>query len=115
MNALITLLDADVTLTGDSYVSGGGRPMVLQGAAKASKGAMLASSRAAQSRLALINGSAGIIWAPAGRLQVVLALTVNAASKITAIDIIADPDRLRRLRLAMLPVDAADGISQSAT
>jgi RNA polymerase sigma-70 factor (ECF subfamily) len=115
MNALITLLDADVTLTGDSYVSGGGRPMVLQGAARASKGAMLASSRAAQSRLALVDGSVGIIWAPAGRLQVVLALTVNAASKITAIDIIADPGRLRRLRLAMLPGRAGDGISQSAT
>ena len=115
MNALITLLDADVMLTGDSYVSGAGRPMVLQGAARASKGAMLASGRAAQSRLAVVNGSVGIIWAPAGRLQVVLALTVNAASKITAIDVIADPDRLRRLRLAMLPDDAADGISRSAT
>ena len=115
MNALITLLDADVTLTGDSHVSGGGRPMVLQGAARASKGAMLASGRAAQSRLALVDGSVGIIWAPAGRLQVVLALTVNAASKITAIDVIADPDRLRRLRLAMLPGGAGDGISQSAT
>jgi RNA polymerase sigma-70 factor (ECF subfamily) len=115
MNALIALLDADVTLTGDSYVSGAGRPMVLQGAARASKGAMLASSRAAQSRLALVNGSVGIIWAPAGRLQVVLDLTVNAASKITAIDIIADPDRLRRLRLAMLPGGAGDGISQPAT
>jgi RNA polymerase sigma-70 factor (ECF subfamily) len=76
---------------------------------------MLASSRAAQSRLALVDGSVGIIWAPAGRLQVVLALTVNAASKITAIDIIADPDRLRRLRLAMLPGAAGDGISRSAT
>src|SRR6202042_1605195 len=103
MNALITLLDADVMLTGDSYVSGAGRPMVLQGGDRASKGAMLASGRAAPSPLAVVNGSVGIIWAPAGRLQVVLALTVNAASKITAIDVIADPDRLRRLRLAMLP------------
>jgi RNA polymerase sigma factor (sigma-70 family) len=115
MNALITLLDADVTLTGDSYVSGAGRPMVLQGAARASKGAMLASGRAAQSRLAVVDGSVGIIWAPAGRLQVVLSLTVNAASKITAIDVIADPDRLRGLRLAMLPDDAADAVSGSAT
>jgi RNA polymerase sigma factor (sigma-70 family) len=114
LNALITLLDADVTLTGDSYVSGG-RPMVLQGAARASKGAMLASSRAAESRLAMIDGSVGIIWAPAGRLQVVLTFAVDAASKITAIDVIADPDRLRRLRLTMLPDEAADGISRSAT
>jgi RNA polymerase sigma-70 factor (ECF subfamily) len=45
----------------------------------------------------------GIVFAPAGRLQVVLMLTVSAARRITAIDVIADPDRLRRLRLAMLP------------
>ena len=63
----------------------------------------MASARAGQSRLALINGSVGIVFAPAGRLQVVLALTVNAARRITAIDVIADPDRLRQLRLAVLP------------
>jgi RNA polymerase sigma factor (sigma-70 family) len=103
MNALIALLDADVTLTGDSHAGPSGRPIVLQGADRASKGAVLASGRAGQSRLALVNGSVGIIWAPAGRLQVVLTLTVSAARKITAIDIIADPDRLRRLRLAVLP------------
>jgi hypothetical protein len=34
---------------------------------------------------------------------VVLTLAVSAESKITAIDVIADPDRLGRLRLAMLP------------
>ncbi|HYZ57921.1 MAG TPA: hypothetical protein VE733_31075 [Streptosporangiaceae bacterium] len=45
----------------------------------------------------------GIVFAPAGRLQVVLTLTVSAARRITAIEVIADPDRLRRLRLAMLP------------
>jgi len=45
----------------------------------------------------------GIVFAPAGRLQVVLALTVSAARQITAIEVIADPDRLRRLRLAVLP------------
>jgi RNA polymerase sigma-70 factor, ECF subfamily len=103
MNVLIALLDADVTLTGDSHAGPSGRPIVLQGADKASKGAVLASGRAGQSRLALVNGSVGIIWAPAGRLQVVLTLTVSAARKITAIDIIADPDRLHRLRLAVLP------------
>jgi RNA polymerase sigma factor (sigma-70 family) len=103
MNALIELLDADVTLTGDGQLGPSGKPIVVQGAAKASRGAMLASGRAGQSRLALVNGSVGIIWAPAGRLQVVLTLAVSAESKITAIDVIADPGRLGRLRLAMLP------------
>jgi hypothetical protein len=33
----------------------------------------------------------------------VLALTVSAERRITAIDVIADPARLRRLRIAVLP------------
>ena len=66
-------------------------------------GARAASVRAGHSQLALVDGSVGIVFAPAGRLQVVLVLTVSAARRITSIDVIADPDRLRRLRLAMLP------------
>jgi DNA-directed RNA polymerase specialized sigma24 family protein len=38
-----------------------------------------------------------------GRLRVVLALTISAARRITAIDVIADPARLRRLQLEVLP------------
>jgi hypothetical protein len=45
----------------------------------------------------------GVLFAPAGRLQVVLALTVGDASRISAIQVIADPERLRKLRLAVLP------------
>ena len=45
----------------------------------------------------------GIVFAPAGHLRIVLALTISDARQITAIDVIADPDRLRRLRLAVLP------------
>jgi hypothetical protein len=45
----------------------------------------------------------GIVFAPAGRLQVVLTMAVSEARAITAIDVIADPERLRRLRLAVLP------------
>jgi RNA polymerase sigma-70 factor (ECF subfamily) len=67
------------------------------------KGAVVASGRAGHSQLALVDGDVGIVFAPAGRLQVVLALTVSADRKITAIDVIAGPDRQRRLRLAVLP------------
>lgn len=38
-----------------------------------------------------------------GHLQIVPALTVGEAGQITAIDVIADPDRLGRLHLAALP------------
>ena len=64
---------------------------------------MTAYSRAADSRLALVDGAVGILFAPAGRLQIVLSFTVSDARRITAIEVIGDPDRLRRLRLAVLP------------
>jgi len=102
-SALVTLLDSDVTLTADATASPSGRPTRLQGAEMVSRGASAASVRAADSELALVNGQVGVVFAPAGRLQVVLAFTVSPARKITAIDVIADPGRLRRLRLAVLP------------
>jgi len=64
---------------------------------------MAASVRAGQSQLALVDGTVGVVFAPSGHLRVVLALTVNEARQITAIDVIADPDRLQRIRLALLP------------
>jgi RNA polymerase sigma-70 factor (ECF subfamily) len=103
MSALLALLDADVTLTADAAAAPSGRPMQLQGAKAVSRGAVAASVRAGESQLALVNGDVGVVFAPAGRLQVVLAFAVSPARRITAIDVIADPDRLRRLRLALLP------------
>jgi RNA polymerase sigma-70 factor (ECF subfamily) len=102
-SALVALLDSDVTLTSDAAAAPSGRPMRLQGAELVSRGAVAASVRAADSELALVNGHVGVVFAPAGRLQVVLAFTVSPACRITAIDVIADPGRLRRLRLAVLP------------
>jgi RNA polymerase sigma-70 factor (ECF subfamily) len=103
LSALVALLDSDVTLTADAAAVPSGRPMQLQGAQAVSRGAIAASVRAAESQLALVNGDVGVLFAPAGQLQVVLAFTVSPARRITAIDVIADPDRLRRLRLALLP------------
>ena len=101
--ALVALLDDEVTLAGDAAVLPTGRPVRLRGVDAVARGAFASSARAGQSRLALVNDSVGIVFAPAGRLQVVLALTVSPARRITAIDVIADPGRLRRLRLALLP------------
>jgi hypothetical protein len=76
---------------------------VLHGAQRVARGAIAASAVAGQAQLALVNGSVGIIAVRAGRPQVVLNMTVNAARRITRIEIVADPARLRRLRLAVLP------------
>ncbi len=103
LQALVALLDSEVTLTADAFAAPSGRPALLRGADMVARGAVLASGRAEYSRLALVDGSVGIVFAPAGRLQVVLALTVSAGRRVTAIEVLADPDRLRRLRLAVLP------------
>ena len=103
LTALVALLDSEVTLTADAFASPAGKPTMLRGANAVSRGALAASRAAGQSRLALVDEAVGIVFAPAGRLQVVLAFTVSAEGRITAIEVIADPGRLRRLRLALLP------------
>ena len=102
-SALVAVLDSDVTLTADATAAPSGRPAQLHGAKTVARGAVMASGDAARSQLALVNGAVGIVSAPGGRLETVLALTVSAERRITAIDVIADPARLRRLRLAVLP------------
>lgn len=103
LSTLVGLLDAEVTLTADPQASPGGKVLQLEGAERVSRGALAASTRAGQSQLALVDGNVGVVFAPAGRLQVVLAMEVSEDRTITAIDVIADPERLRRLRLAVLP------------
>lgn len=101
--ALVELLDADVVLTGDAYIAPSGRPMVLQGLEKVARGAVASSIRAEHSQLALIDGQVGIVYAPAGRLQIVLTFTVSDESKITKISVTANPGTLRHMQLAVLP------------
>jgi RNA polymerase sigma-70 factor (ECF subfamily) len=102
-SALVALLDADVTLTGDAYIAPTGRPMVLQGLEKVARGAVASAVRAEHSQLALLDGNVGIVYAPGGRLQIALAFTVSKAKKITEINVMADPARLQRIQLAILP------------
>ena len=103
LSALVALLDSDVVLTGDATISPTGEPIVLQGADTVATGAVASSARSRRSRLALVDGSVGIVFAPAGEPRVVLTFQVSGERKITAIDVIADQDRLRSLRLAELP------------
>lgn len=101
--ALLAVLDADVELTADAATVPSGHATRLLGAEHVARGASLSAGRAADSQLALVNGSVGVLFAPGGRLQVVLAFTVGPAGTITAIDVIGDPGRLSDLELAVLP------------
>jgi RNA polymerase sigma-70 factor (ECF subfamily) len=57
--------------------------------------------RAVAARPALINGSVGIVVAPRGKLLFVICLKFKEG-KIAECDVIAEPERLRQLDLAVL-------------
>lgn len=103
LNALLAVLDPDVVLHGDSSALPSGVPVTIRGAARVARAARSATtrSRSRYSGVALVDGVPGIVYAPRGRLAVVLAFTYGGAG-ITGIDVIASPDRLDSVTLAVL-------------
>jgi RNA polymerase sigma-70 factor, ECF subfamily len=97
--ALLAVLDPDVVLRADRAVVPAGMPTEARGAAAVAKRAMVGRVRFAQP--ALVNGAVGIVVAPRGRQLLVLAFRI-AGGRIVEIDVVADPERLRQLDLAVL-------------
>jgi RNA polymerase sigma factor (sigma-70 family) len=96
--ALLAVLDPDVVVRADPAAVRVGASDGVRGAA-AVAGSF--SGRARAARPALVDGAPGAVWAPGGQPRVVFGFTV-AGGRIVAIDILADPERLRRLDLAIL-------------
>jgi RNA polymerase sigma factor (sigma-70 family) len=99
-DALLVLLDHDVTVRADALVPAGASRQA-HGAPAVAKQALAYSRRARHAELALVNGAAAIVVAPGGRLFAVMAFAFKSG-KIVDIDLIADPARLRQLDLAIL-------------
>jgi hypothetical protein len=59
------------------------------------------AGRARVAKPALVNGAAGLVWAPGGRPRVVFGVTIDEG-KIVAIDLVADPEQLRALDVVIL-------------
>jgi RNA polymerase sigma factor (sigma-70 family) len=96
-DALLALLAPDVVLRADEHA-------VKLGAAAETYGAenVAAFSRFARgARRALLDGAAAAVWMPGGRPRVVYDFTVDDG-RITAIDLIANPDRLRQIDLVIV-------------
>ncbi len=76
---------------------------MLRGARAVAEGAMLFRRFAGDSRPVLVNGTVGILNAPAGQdPRSVTGFTV-VDGRITGMYILADPERLARLDLSALP------------
>ena len=99
--ALLAVLDPDVVLRADLSAAGAGASREFRGAPAVAEQALTFSRRARFAQPALVNGAAGVVVAPRGRLSLVLSFTVTGG-KIVEIDILADPARLRQLDLALL-------------
>jgi RNA polymerase sigma factor (sigma-70 family) len=99
--ALVAVLDPEVVLRADRGEVPADASMVLRGAATVAERALSYAGRAQFAQRALVNGTPGVVAAVGGRPLAVMAFTVSDG-KVVEIDILADPDRLRRLDLAVL-------------
>ena len=105
-DALVTLLDPDVVLRADAGARRPAASVVLRGAAAVAGQALGGGSggdrvrQAAVLRPALVNGAAGVVITIGGRPYAVMGFTV-AEGKIVEIDVIADPERVRRIAAAV--------------
>ncbi|MFI2350973.1 RNA polymerase sigma factor SigJ [Streptomyces sp. NPDC019443] len=100
-DALVAVLDPDVLLRADYGTLPLGVSKRVRGAQAVASQALLFSRFAPFAKPALVNGVAGLVTAPDGQPLSVMAFTVTDG-KIVEIDILADPERLRRLDLAFL-------------
>lgn len=99
-DALLTLLDPDVVLRADAAVGPSPRPFTLRGPRAVGRMASRSGARAVASATALVDGLTGIVMAANGRFTLAMTFTVTDGL-ITGIDVIAEPERLRRLEVAL--------------
>jgi RNA polymerase sigma factor (sigma-70 family) len=97
-DALLTMLDPDIVLRADNAVTQMGADAEAIGADAV---AGVFSGRAKALRPALIDGAPGAVWTLHGETRVVFAFTFTG-STITAIEQIADPERIARLEVTPL-------------
>jgi RNA polymerase sigma factor (sigma-70 family) len=101
-DALLTALDPDVTLRADAAIVAMGAAVGMTSETHGAEAvAQQFAGRAHAARLALIDGSVGAVWGQGGQPRAVFSFTV-AGGKIVAIEIIADPERIGLLDVALL-------------
>jgi RNA polymerase sigma factor (sigma-70 family) len=97
-DALLTMLDPDIVLRADHAAAQMGADAEAIGARAV---AGIFSGRAKALRPALIDGAPGAVWTYRGETRVVFAFTFTGGT-ITAIEQIADPERIARLEVTPL-------------
>jgi RNA polymerase sigma-70 factor (ECF subfamily) len=104
LQGLLAVLDPEVVLRPDSEVLRMGQrtgwlTSSLHGAAAV---AQQFNGAAQAAQLALIDGLPGAVWGAGGRTVVAFVFTVEGG-KVAEIELVADPERLNRLKIEILP------------
>jgi len=100
-DTLVALLHPSVVLRADFGPSRPASSAVVRGAAAVASQARQGANPAAQLRPALVNGAAGVVITLGGQPQAVMAFTI-VQGLVVEIDVIADPERVRRVASAVL-------------
>jgi RNA polymerase sigma factor (sigma-70 family) len=101
LDALLAVLAPDVVRRADRAALPPGAEPTATGARTVAEQTVVFGRRARFAEPALVNGAVGAVVAPRGRLLLVLTFTIER-ERITGYEVIADPEPLRRLDLAVL-------------
>jgi RNA polymerase sigma-70 factor (ECF subfamily) len=97
-DALVAVLDPDVVLRSDGGATRPAASALVRGATAVASRAVAFSLPGASLRPVLVNGAAGVVVMVDGQPFSVMGFTVTGG-KVSAIDVLADPERIRSLDL----------------
>jgi RNA polymerase sigma factor (sigma-70 family) len=97
-DALLTLLDPDVSFRADDVAVRLGAPAETHGAAAVARAT---ADRTWGAQPGLIDGTVGLVWAPRGRTKVAFCFAFTDG-RIAAINMIADPEQVGEFDIALL-------------
>ncbi|WP_454198761.1 sigma-70 family RNA polymerase sigma factor [Nocardia sp. Marseille-Q1738] len=102
LDRLLAVLAPDVLRTADPAALPAGLPATVRGASAVARETVLLRRRSRLAVPALVDGGVGILVAPHGRILLALTVAVRG-DRVAAYEVIADPARLRRLPITVLP------------
>ncbi|AEW98496.1 sigma-70 family RNA polymerase sigma factor [Streptantibioticus cattleyicolor] len=101
LDAILAVLAPDVVRRADPAAPVAGRPAEVTGAHAVAREIAVFGRNAHLAEALLVDGVVGIAVAPYGRLRLAVLVT-SAGDRVTGYELVAAPDRLRGLELALL-------------
>jgi RNA polymerase sigma-70 factor (ECF subfamily) len=98
---LLALLDPDVALRPDAAALRMGALRPADGAVEVATALSALSGGAAAARVAVVDGVAGLVWAPGGRTRGVVAFEV-VDGRIVEINVTGDPESIEQLDIVLV-------------